>query len=187
MIDLVIHLQISAPQRARGVLDLADQAPPCLVLMSCGFFFLLATETSAHEAAPVPRKAYRDGATRACVAFRVRVANSQVMVAYSDPSNPGPLHSVPSSGIRRPKTFEQLQPTGRNGKYFRPFEPEAFALSRCEQSSPPLLANRSKDALAVCFSFNVIGRSSHAFGFSVPVPKAFEFPTKTTVQLGTTA
>ena len=31
-----------------------------------------------------------------------------------------------------------------------------------------------EDALAVCFSFNVIGRLADAFGFSVPGPKAFE-------------
>lgn len=31
-----------------------------------------------------------------------------------------------------------------------------------------------EDALAVCFSFNVIGRLADAFEFFVPVPKAFE-------------
>lgn len=31
-----------------------------------------------------------------------------------------------------------------------------------------------EDALAVCFSFNVIGRLADAFGFSVPGPSAFE-------------
>ena len=31
-----------------------------------------------------------------------------------------------------------------------------------------------EDALAVCFSFNVIGRLADAFGFSVPGPRAFE-------------
>ncbi len=31
-----------------------------------------------------------------------------------------------------------------------------------------------EDALAVCFSFNVIGRLADAFGFSVPGPAAFE-------------
>jgi AhpD family alkylhydroperoxidase len=31
-----------------------------------------------------------------------------------------------------------------------------------------------EDALAVCLSFNVIGRLADAFGFSVPGPKAFE-------------
>ena len=31
-----------------------------------------------------------------------------------------------------------------------------------------------EDALAVCFSFNVIGRLSDAFGFFVPGPQAFE-------------
>ena len=31
-----------------------------------------------------------------------------------------------------------------------------------------------EDALAVCFSFNVIGRLADAFGFVVPGPKAFE-------------
>ncbi len=31
-----------------------------------------------------------------------------------------------------------------------------------------------EDALAVCFSFNVIGRLADAFGFFVPAPKAFE-------------
>ena len=31
-----------------------------------------------------------------------------------------------------------------------------------------------EDALAVCFSFNVIGRLADAFGFFVPPPKAFE-------------
>ncbi len=30
------------------------------------------------------------------------------------------------------------------------------------------------DALAICFSFNVIGRLADAFGFSVPGPKAFD-------------
>jgi hypothetical protein len=31
-----------------------------------------------------------------------------------------------------------------------------------------------EDALAICFSFNVIGRLADAFGFSVPSPDAFE-------------
>jgi AhpD family alkylhydroperoxidase len=31
-----------------------------------------------------------------------------------------------------------------------------------------------EDALAVCFSFNVIGRLADTFGFAVPGPKAFE-------------
>ena len=31
-----------------------------------------------------------------------------------------------------------------------------------------------EDALAVCFSFNVIGRLADTFGFFVPGPKAFE-------------
>ena len=31
-----------------------------------------------------------------------------------------------------------------------------------------------EDALAVCFSFNVVGRLADAFGFSVPGPEAFE-------------
>lgn len=31
-----------------------------------------------------------------------------------------------------------------------------------------------RDALAVCFSFNVIGRLADAFGFSIPSPAAFE-------------
>ena len=31
-----------------------------------------------------------------------------------------------------------------------------------------------EDALAVCFSFNVIGRLADAFGFAVPAPEAFE-------------
>jgi uncharacterized peroxidase-related enzyme len=31
-----------------------------------------------------------------------------------------------------------------------------------------------EDALAVCFSFNVIGRLADAFGFSIPGPEAFE-------------
>jgi alkylhydroperoxidase family enzyme len=31
-----------------------------------------------------------------------------------------------------------------------------------------------EDALAVCFSFNVVGRLADAFGFFVPGPKAFE-------------
>jgi hypothetical protein len=31
-----------------------------------------------------------------------------------------------------------------------------------------------EDALAVCFSFNVIGRLADAFAFFVPGPKAFE-------------
>ena len=31
-----------------------------------------------------------------------------------------------------------------------------------------------EDSLAVCFTFNVIGRLADAFGFSVPGPKAFE-------------
>lgn len=31
-----------------------------------------------------------------------------------------------------------------------------------------------EDALAVCFSFNVIGRLADAFGFAVPGPEAFE-------------
>ena len=35
-----------------------------------------------------------------------------------------------------------------------------------------------EDALAVCFSFNVIGRLADAFGFSVPGPKAFEVGAK---------
>jgi hypothetical protein len=30
-----------------------------------------------------------------------------------------------------------------------------------------------EDALAVCFSFNVIGRLADSFGFSVPSPVAF--------------
>ncbi len=48
----------------------------------------------------------------------------------------------------------------------------------CEQSSRlALRANRSRmrfeDALAVCFSFNGIGRLADAFGFFVPGPKDF--------------
>jgi AhpD family alkylhydroperoxidase len=35
-----------------------------------------------------------------------------------------------------------------------------------------------EDALAVCFSFNVIGRLADAFGFFVPGPKAFEAGSK---------
>jgi AhpD family alkylhydroperoxidase len=35
-----------------------------------------------------------------------------------------------------------------------------------------------EDALAVCFSFNVIGRLADAFGFFVPGPKAFEVGAK---------
>jgi hypothetical protein len=31
-----------------------------------------------------------------------------------------------------------------------------------------------EDALAVCYSFNVIGRLADAFGFSVPGPEAFK-------------
>jgi hypothetical protein len=31
-----------------------------------------------------------------------------------------------------------------------------------------------EDALAVCFSFNVMGRLADAFGFFVPGPEAFE-------------
>ena len=31
-----------------------------------------------------------------------------------------------------------------------------------------------EEALAVCFSFNTIGRLADAFGFFVPGPKAFE-------------
>jgi hypothetical protein len=32
----------------------------------------------------------------------------------------------------------------------------------------------TRDALAVCFSFNVIGRLADAFWFFVPGPKGFE-------------
>ena len=35
-----------------------------------------------------------------------------------------------------------------------------------------------EDALAVCFSFNTIGRLADAFGFFVPGSKAFEAGTK---------
>jgi hypothetical protein len=41
-----------------------------------------------------------------------------------------------------------------------------------------------EDALAVCFSFNVIGRLADAFGFSVPAPEAFEAGAKYLLQRG---
>jgi hypothetical protein len=47
----------------------------------------------------------------------------------------------------------------------------------CGQCSLPVApANRSRMpyALAVCFSFNTIGRLADAFGFLLPGPKAFE-------------
>src|ERR1700728_1279874 len=41
-----------------------------------------------------------------------------------------------------------------------------------------------EDALAVCFSFNVIGRLADAFEFSVPGPKAFEDGAKSLLARG---
>lgn len=40
------------------------------------------------------------------------------------------------------------------------------------------------DALAVCFSFNVVGRLAHAFNFSVPGPEAFEAGAKYLIARG---
>ena len=63
-----------------------------------------------------------------------------------------------------------------------------YSIGRVYEESPiarlgaddmrPVLAGASRkqieDALAACFSFNVIGRLADAFGFFVPGPEAFE-------------
>jgi AhpD family alkylhydroperoxidase len=109
--------------------------------------------TKAHSA--VARQAYGDG--------------KKVSAVLSDPALSDPVLSNPdTTSIAEPLRATLLM----LAKLTREHAVDA------EDMRAVLAAGAShqqiEDALAVCFSFNVIGRLADAFGFSVPGPEAFE-------------
>jgi AhpD family alkylhydroperoxidase len=105
--------------------------------------------TKAHGA--VAQRAYRDGKT--------------VSALLSDPDTAAILDNTAIGEPLRATLFML-------GKLTREHAVDADdmrAVLAAGASGPQI-----EDALAVCFSFNVIGRLADAFGFFVPGPKAFE-------------